>query len=142
MGRYAYFYIDGELLYRTGISNYLVLTLGVAYGGSESDYNRAFWIGYAYNADRFFLGYMAEVRMEPHAYLAEEINAETNFYSVPVDSKSAGYPETNDGAGQIIKDHSPSGNSMLGEINVHRWSQISDPRELGGMFVLNFERIK
>ena len=49
---FAYFYIDGELLYRTGISNYSGLTR-CAYGGSESDYNRAFWIGYAYNADRF-----------------------------------------------------------------------------------------
>ena len=60
---FAYFYVDGELLYQAGISNYSGFNLGVAYGGSESDWNRAFWIGYAYNADRFFPGYMAEVRV-------------------------------------------------------------------------------
>ena len=127
---FAYFYIDGELLYRTGISNYSGFNLGVAYGGSESDYNRAFWIGYAYNADRFFPGYMAEVRVWNRTLTKEEINAENHFYSVPVDSEGlVGYWKLNDGAGQIIKDHSPSGNSMLGEINVHSsgGQQIGDP---------------
>lgn len=127
---FAYFYIDGELLYRTGISNYSGFNLGVAYGGSESDYNRAFWIGYAYNADRFFPGYMAEVRVWNRTLTKEEINAENHFYSVPVDSEGlVGYWKLNDGAGQIIKDHSPSGNSMQGEINVHSsgGQQIGDP---------------
>lgn len=127
---FAYFYIDGELLYRTGISNYSGFNLGVAYGGSESDYNRAFWIGYAYNADRFFPGYMAEVRVWNRTLTKEEINAENHFYSVPVDSEGlVGYWKLNDGAGQIIKDHSPSGNNMLGEINVHSsgGQQIGDP---------------
>ena len=127
---FAYFYIDGELLYRTGISNYPGFNLGVAYGGSESDYNRAFWIGYAYNADRFFPGYMAEVRVWNRTLTKEEINAENHFYSVPVDSEGlVGYWKLNDGAGQIIKDHCPSGNNMLGEINVHSsgGQQIGDP---------------
>ena len=60
----------------------------------------------------------------------EEINAENHFYSVPVDSEGlVGYWKLNDGAGQIIKDHSPSGNNMLGEINVHSsgGQQIGDP---------------
>ena len=117
---FAYFYIDGELLYQTGISNYSGFNLGVAYGGYENDYNRAFWIGYAYNADRFFPGYMAEVRVWNRTLTKEEINAENHFYSVPVDSEGlVGYWKLNDGGGQIIKDHSPSGNNMLGEINVH-----------------------
>lgn len=116
---FAYFYVDGELLYRTGISNYSGFNLGVAYGGYESDYNRAFWIGYAYNADRFFPGYMSEVRIWNRTLTEEEINAENHFYSVPADSEGlVGYWKLNDGAGVIVKDSSPSGNDMVGEINV------------------------
>ena len=126
---FAYFYVDGELLYQAGISNYSGFNLGVAYGGSESDWNRAFWIGYAYNADRFFPGYMAEVRVWNRTLTKEEINAENHFYSVPVDSEGlVGYWKLNDGAGAIVKDSSPSGNDMVGEINVRssNGQQIGD----------------
>lgn len=126
---FAYFYVDGELLYQAGISNYFGFNLGVAYGGSESDWNRAFWIGYAYNADRFFPGYMAEVRVWNRTLTKEEINAENHFYSVPVDSEGlVGYWKLNDGAGAIVKDSSPSGNDMVGEINVRssNGQQIGD----------------
>lgn len=126
---FAYFYVDGELLYQAGISNYSGFNLGVAYGGRESDWNRAFWIGYAYNADRFFPGYMAEVRVWNRTLTKEEINAENHFYSVPVDSEGlVGYWKLNDGAGAIVKDSSPSGNDMVGEINVRssNGQQIGD----------------
>jgi len=73
--------------------------------------------------------------MEPHL-TKEEINAENHFYSVPVDSEGlVGYWKLNDGAGAIVKDSSPSGNDMVGEINVRssNGQQIGDPGyELGG----------
>lgn len=113
------FYIDGKPVYKDFLSLYNGLDLGVVYGGSETDRNRAFWIGYSYNADRTFPGYMAEVRIWNRALSAEEINAENHFYSVPADAKGlVGYWKLNDASGQIVKDSSPSGNDMLGEINV------------------------
>ena len=104
--------------------------LGVPYGGSENDYNRAFWIGYAYNADRFFPGYMAEVRVWNRGLTKEEINAENHFYSVPEDSEGlVGYWKLNDKDGQKVKDYSSSRNHMLGEKNVRSsgGQQIGDP---------------
>lgn len=113
------FYIDGKPVYKDFLSLYNGLDLGVVYGGSETDRNRAFWIGYSYNADRTFPGYMAEVRIWNRALSAEEINAENHFYSVPADAKGlVGYWKLNDASGHIVKDSSPSGNDMLGEINV------------------------
>ena len=113
------FYIDGKPVYKTFLSLYRGLDLGITYGGYENDGNRAFWIGYSYDANRTFPGYMAEVRIWNRALSAEEINAENHFYTVPVDSKGlVGYWKLNDASGQIVKDYSPSGNDMLGEINV------------------------
>lgn len=126
------FYIDGKPVYKTFLSLYRGLDLGITYGGYENDGNRAFWIGYSYDANRTFPGYMAEVRIWNRALSAEEINAENHFYTVPVDSKGlVGYWKLNDASGQIVKDYSPSGNDMLGEINVR--SQRGVQRGTPGM---------
>ena len=72
---------------------------------------------------------MAEVRVWNRTLTKEEINAENHFYSVPVDSEGlVGYWKLNDGAGAIVKDSSPSGNDMVGEINVRssNGQQIGD----------------
>lgn len=118
-----YFYIDGEFKY-TDYSYYSFLpSLNVAYGGYESDYSRAFWIGYAYNADRWFPGYMSEVRVWNRALEEEEIQAENHFYQVdPASEGLVGYWKL-DGPGEpgkdfFVKDSSTSGNNMMGEINV------------------------
>lgn len=118
-----YFYINGEFKY-TGYSYYNFLpSLNVAYGGYESEYSRAFWIGYAYNADRWFPGYMSEVRIWNRALEEEEIQAENHFYHVdPASDGLVGYWKLN-GPGEpgkdfFVKDFSPSGNNMMGETNV------------------------
>lgn len=113
------FYIDGKLAYQSFLSLYSGLDLGVTYRGYESEYSRAFWIGYSYNADRYFPGYMSEVRIWNRALSEEEINSENHFYSVPVDSEGlVGYWKLNEGSGNTVVDSSPSGNNMMGEHNV------------------------
>lgn len=115
----VYFYIDGELAYQSFLSLYNGLNLGVTYRGYESEYSRAFWIGYSYNADRYFPGYMSEVRIWNRALSEEEINSENHFYSVPVDSEGlVGYWKLNEGSGNTVIDSSPSGNNMVGEHDV------------------------
>lgn len=121
-GGNIYVYIDGEMKY-TDYSFYNFMpSLNVAYGGYESDYNRAFWIGYAYNADRYFPGYMSEARIWNRALTKEEINAENHFYSVDPESEGlVGYWKLNgpyEGKDFYVKDYSSSGNDMYGEHNV------------------------
>lgn len=119
------FYIDGELKY-TAYSYYtLYPNLGIAYSNDyEPGHRRAFWIGYSYDAARYFPGYMSEVRIWNKALTAEEINAENHFYQVDSQSEGlVGYWKLN---GEIedndeeytVKDWSPSGNDMASEINV------------------------
>ncbi|MDE6779032.1 MAG: hypothetical protein K2J51_06165 [Alistipes sp.] len=122
-GGMLYFFIDGERVYDDYSYYTFSPTLSVAYGGYESEWNRAFWIGYAYNAERYWPGYMSEVRIWNRALSKEEINAENHFYQVDPESEGlVGYWKLN-GPGQpgkdfYVKDSSTSGNDMLGEINV------------------------
>lgn len=130
------FYVDGKKIY----SGYRFATanFGVGYSGYESDYSRAFWIGYAYNADRWFPGYMSECRVWNRALTEEEINEGNHFYQVdPASDGLVGYWKLDGPAEGVdndytIKDYSPSGNNMVSEINVRSVSgnQIGDKGKL------------
>lgn len=112
------FYIDGKLTYHEDY-NIPTVAFGLAYRNYESETYRAFWLGYSYNADRYFPGYMAEVRVWKRPLSEEEINAENHFYSVAGDSEAlVGYWKLNEGSGANIKDWSTSGADMLGEHDV------------------------
>lgn len=114
-----FFYINGKLVYEDFLVLYENLNLGVVYRGSEDDSNRAFWIGYSYDADRYFPGYMAEVRIWNRALSEEEIRSENHFYSVPENSPGlVGYWKLNEESGFEVKDYSSSGNHMRSEHNV------------------------
>lgn len=124
------FYVDGKFIYSDYRSFYNGISLGVAYTGYESEYNRAFWIGYAYNADRTFPGYMSELRIWNRDLTEDELKTENHFYSVPTDSEGlVGYWKLDGGEGDVVKDYSPSGNNMVGEINVRSQNgdQVGDP---------------
>lgn len=118
------FYIDGKLIYRATTFYTLKPSFGIANSGWESDYNRYFWIGYAYNAERYFPGYMSEARIWNRILTKEEINAENHFYHVdPASEGLVGYWKLNghqegDKYSYTVKDYSTSGNHMVGEINV------------------------
>lgn len=128
------FYIDGKLIASDYAYYNTTPNFGVTYPGYETDSNRAFWIGYAYNADRYFPGYMSEVRIWNRALSEEEINTKNHFYQVePASEGLVGYWKLN-GPGEpgknfLVKDFSTSGNNMMGEINVRSAGndQIGDP---------------
>lgn len=126
------FYIDGQKVYQGSYSSYVTPNFGVAYGGYESDYNRAFWIGYAYNADRWFPGYMSECRIWNRALSEAEIQSENHFYQVdPASDGLVGYWKLNGentNNNQFVRDLSASGNDMVSEINVRSSgsSQVGD----------------
>ncbi len=114
----AKLYIDGELKL-TAERYYRTTNFAVAYYGSEGQWNRAFWIGYSYDSNRYFPGYMSEMRLWNRELSKEEINAKNHFYQVDPNSEGLiGYWKLDDGSGYVVKDYSPSGNNMEGEINV------------------------
>lgn len=133
-----YFYIDGEPVYNDSFWGTMTANFGVGYTGYESEYGRAFWIGYAYNADRWFPGYMAECRVWNRALTKAEIQAENHFYSVdPASEGLVGYWKLNGpmegGRDYDIEDCSPSGNHMVCEHDV-----VSNGNTQTGPFGINW----
>lgn len=90
---------------------------------------RCFWIGYSYRNDRFFDGVVSEVRIWNRSLSAEEIQAENHFYMVDPNSEGLiAYWKFNEGAGQIVKDYSPSGYDLTIEKSPV-WIPVSLPEK-------------
>ena len=124
------FYIDGKSVYSTTLSLSGGVSLGSTFTGYESNYSRAFWIGYSYNADRTFPGYMSELRIWNRVLTERDFRAENHFYSVPTDSNGlVGYWKLDGAESNQVLDYSPSGNHMTGQINVRSQNgqQVGDP---------------
>lgn len=92
---------------------------------------RCFWIGYSYDNDRSFNGYMSEVRLWNKALTEEEINAENHFYKLNLKDESLmesvlAYWKFNDGNGSTVKDYSKYGNNLTAE-KALSWKKVSLP---------------
>lgn len=73
--------------------------------GDITDGPRGFYVGYAYDANRWFNGYMSELRVWRRVLTADEINAPYHFYSVAPDSDGlAAYWKMDEGAGTLLHD--------------------------------------
>ncbi|MDE7127008.1 MAG: LamG domain-containing protein, partial [Bacteroidales bacterium] len=104
---------------------------------SEEDNNkpRCFWIGYSYNNDRSFNGFISEVRMWKKVLTEEEINAPAHFYKLYPDEETGNFPEElvaywkfDDKKGKIVKDYSIYGNDLTGNQNFI-WYPVNLPIE-------------
>lgn len=74
--------------------------------GDITDGPRGFYVGYAYNSDRWFNGYMSELRVWNRVLTKEEINEPFHFYSVSPDSEGlVAYWKIDEGAGNMIHDY-------------------------------------
>lgn len=74
--------------------------------GDIKDGPRGFYVGYAYDANRYFKGYMSELRVWNRVLTQEEINAPFHFYTVEPDSEGlAAYWKVDEGAGNMIHDY-------------------------------------
>lgn len=114
------------------ISASRAVNFGQAINGDELGWGqpRRFWIGYAWDGDRFFDGLISEVRIWNRALTEAEINAENHFYSVPADSPNlVGYWKFNDnleGTSGIIKDSTSNGNHFTTAKEV-TWTPVALP---------------
>lgn len=74
--------------------------------GDITDGPRGFYVGYAYDANRYFKGYMSELRVWKRILSKEEINEPNHFYNVDEDSEGlAAYWKMDEGTGNSIHDY-------------------------------------
>lgn len=74
--------------------------------GDITDGPRGFYVGYAYDANRYFNGYMSELRVWNRILTKEEINKPNHFYYVEEDSDGlAAYWKMDEGTGNLIHDY-------------------------------------
>lgn len=89
----------------------------------EPDGNRAFWMGYSYDANRDIHGLMTEIRLWNRALTAEEINAPNHFYDVdPASEGLFSYWKFTEGEGATVADKTANGNTLYGETDIAKQS--------------------
>lgn len=94
---------------------------------NEDDGSRCFWIGYSYEAARYFDGQISEVRIWNKTLSADEINVENHFYTVDPDSEGLiAYWKFNEGSGKTIKDYSVNGNDLTADSDL-TWINVELP---------------
>lgn len=71
--------------------------------------DRACYIGYSYDTNRDFQGYMSQVRVWNRILTAEEINAKNHFYTVDTEAEGlVFYAKFDEGAGNTVHDYANS----------------------------------
>ncbi len=89
----------------------------------EPDGNRAFWMGYSYDANRDTHGLMTEIRLWNRALTVEEINAPNHFYEVdPASEGLFSYWKFTEGTGATVADKTANGNTLYGETDITKQS--------------------
>ena len=121
-------YIDGKCI-ATEDCGVRTVNFSVDNTGEESDSRRFFWIGYSYEDERWFDGYISEVRIWNRPLDKNEINAENHFYTVPVDSDGlVAYWKFNEGEGDVIMDHTANGNNLKMD-SMPEWLDVEIPEK-------------
>lgn len=99
-------YFDGVLKGSVQTGNYRQPVNWNTASGDITDGPRGFYVGYAYDANRYFKGYMSELRVWNRILGEDEIKAPNNFYEVSPESNGlAAYWKMDEGTGDAIHDY-------------------------------------
>ncbi len=99
-------YFDGVLKGSVQTGNYRQPINWNTASGDITDGPRGFYVGYAYDANRYFNGYMSELRVWNRILNEEEIRTPNHFYYVSEQSEGlAAYWKMDEGTGNSIRDH-------------------------------------
>lgn len=99
-------YVNGVKKGSTQVSAYRGTVDWNTASGDITDGPRGFYIGYSYDANRWFDGMMSEVRIWNRVLTADEIRAPYHFYSVDPQSEGlVAYWKFDNGAGSLITDY-------------------------------------
>ena len=120
-------YINGASYGSGRISSMSSASFGSSRAYPDSDYNRLFWVGYSYSAERGLKGKMCEVRIWNKVLSPADFKATNHFYYVdPASEGLVAYWRFNEGQGTTIKDHTANGNDL--EMNkAPQWVSVSLP---------------
>lgn len=99
-------YVNGIKRGSTQVSAYRGTVDWNTASGDITDGPRGFYIGYSYDANRWFDGMMSEVRVWNRVLTADELRAPYHAYSVEPDSPGlVAYWKFDNGAGRLITDY-------------------------------------
>lgn len=122
-------YINGKNMYTTTSANVGTVDWGVPHSDESDGKPRCFWIGYAYNNERYLAGEFSECRVWNKVLTAAEINATNHFYYVDPESDGLiAYWKFNDGGGNTVKDHSKYKNDATASYDL-KWNAAELPAE-------------
>ena len=126
-GGYVTVYVNGVEKLSRGRVDISSVNLGAKHH-NEEDGRRVFWIGYSYEAQRYFDGVVAEARIWNRALTAEEIKAPNHFYFVdPASDGLIAYWKFYEGAGTKVIDYA-SGYDLRFD-NEPVWVPVSLPEK-------------
>ena len=126
-GGYVTVYVNGVEILSRGRVDISSVNLGAKHH-NEEDGRRVFWIGYSYEAQRYFDGVVAEARIWNRALTAEEIKAPNHFYFVdPASDGLIAYWKFDEGAGTKVIDYA-SGYDLTFD-NEPVWVPVSLPEK-------------
>lgn len=96
--------------------------------GDIKDGPRGFYVGYAYDGNRYFNGQMSELRIWNRCLTPEEINAPLHFYTVANDAPGlVAYWKLDEGGGKRFADYA-NGYDLICP-NDPTWVQVSIPEK-------------
>lgn len=119
-------YLNGMEIGR-GKTSAKTISFGVPHTGQENERKYFFWVGYSYQEGRDFRGLLSEVRIWNKVLAPSDFKASNHMYYVDPNSEGlVAYWRFNEGQGNVIKDHSTSGNDMQTKTAV-QWKSVSLP---------------
>lgn len=122
-------YINGKNVYSTASANAGTVNWGVPHSDESNGQPRCFWIGYAYDNNRYLAGDISECRVWNKVLTSSDINATNHFYMVdPASDGLIAYWKFNDGGGATIKDYSINGNDATASKTLV-WKDVELPAE-------------
>lgn len=122
-------FINGKNLYTTTTADVGAVDWGVPHSDESNGQPRCFWIGYAYDNNRYLAGEISECRIWNKVLTADDINANNHIYYVEPDSEGLiAYWKFNDGGGSTVKDYSRNGNDATAS-NTLKWNKVELPVE-------------
>lgn len=122
-------YINGKNLYTTTSANAGAVNWGVEHSDESDGKPRCFWIGYAYDNNRYLAGEISECRIWNKVLTSADVNALNHFYYVdPASEGLIAYWRFDDGGGSTVKDHSKNRNNATAS-NTLKWNSVELPVE-------------
>lgn len=122
-------FINGKNMLTAATAAIGAVDWGVPHSDESDGKPRCFWIGYAYDNNRYLAGEISECRIWNRVLTSAEVNELNHFYYVdPTSPGLIAYWKFNDGGGDTVKDYSVNENHATAS-NSLKWNAVELPVE-------------